>query len=291
MKTSVTIFLKTIACCIIMGPVFQSGAQESKVDPRVDVAYFQVGDEAPYVTVRVRKRVERRYEPLVNIPVEVYFTEEDENWKMGSMTTNAKGEGKVALPSAFKATWNDLSEFEFIAVLASSDTIEGTSESTFIKRSRIQIDVDDSHETRKITVRAEEKTDEEWVSVADAELKVFVHRYFGNLPVGDDFYTADEEGMVEVEFSQEFPGDKDGTIVLGAMLEEHDDFGTVVVYKPVKWGVPLKEEAFTQRTLWSARNKTPWWLLIFPNLMILGVWGVIVYLVIQIYKIRQLANP
>lgn len=273
-----------------MGFAFQASAQENKIDPRIDLTYYQVDNELPYVKVLVRKRVERRFYPLINIPLDIYFNDEDDESKMGSLVTNAKGEGKVTLPESLRAAWNALSEFEVYAVLASSDTLNGATESIFIKRARLQLEAEDGSD-RKITAKVEEKTDDEWLPVADAEVKVFVHRHFGKLPVGDDFYTTDEEGWIEVEFAEELPGDQEGIILLGGMLEDHEDYGTIVTHIPVKWGVPLEDaEAFNKRTLWSTRNRTPWWLLIFPNLIIAGIWGVIGYLVWSIIKIKRLAG-
>jgi hypothetical protein len=287
MKNKITILLSSI---LLMGFAFQASAQESKVDPRIDLTYYQVDNELPYVKVLVRKRVERRFYPLINIPLDIYFNDEDDESKMGSIVTNAKGEGKVTLPEALREAWNALSEFEVLAVLASSDTINEATESIFIKRARLQLETEDV-KGRVITAKVEEKTDDEWLPVADAEVKVFVYRHFGKLPVGDDFYTSDEEGLIEAGFAEELPGDKDGMILLGGMLEEHEEFGTIVTHIPVKWGVPLKDaETFNKRTLWSTRDKTPWWLLIFPNLIIAGIWGVIVYLVWSIIKIKKLAG-
>jgi hypothetical protein len=76
------------------------------------------------------------------------------------------------------------------------------------------------------------------------------------------------------------------------MIEDHDEFGSIFAFTMKKWGKPTVDDnsAFERRTLWSTRDKTPYWLLVFPNLIIFGVWGVIVYLVLQIFKIKKLSK-
>src|SRR3970040_137011 len=118
------LILKVVWTVILMSMIVYSNAQDEKIAPRIDLTYYQSGDEAPYVTVRVRERVERRYEPIAGVPVDA---------RMGSSLTNQKGEGKVALPGTLRAAWNNLQEFEFIAVVSSSDTIEESFKSIAIK--------------------------------------------------------------------------------------------------------------------------------------------------------------
>jgi hypothetical protein len=282
--------LKVVLTFTLIGMNVHSYAQE-KISPRVDLAYYQVGDDLPYVTVRVRKRVERRFIPMAGIPVAIYFNDESADHKMGSPVTDLKGEGRVILPEAMRTAWNDSLEFEFFAAIEASDTTEEADESILIKRARIRVLTDEPEGHKVFKVVLEEKSDDGWLPVEGTDLKVFVKRYFGRLAFGEDVNISDEEGQAEVEFNEELPGDKDGMITLGGMVEDNDDYGTLIAYKSVKWGTPLKDDnSFMGRTLWATRDKTPWWLLIFPNLIILGVWGVIVYLFFQIGRLRKLAK-
>jgi hypothetical protein len=53
-------------------------------------------------------------------------------------------------------------------------------------------------------------------------------------------------------------------------------------------GVPIVDEStFDERTMWSPRSKTPLFLLIFPNLIILGIWGLIIYLILNLFKLKK----
>ena len=61
--------------------------------------------------------------------------------------------------------------------------------------------------------------------------------------------------------------------------------------KTVKWGLPTEvDNSFYKRTLWAARDKTPYWLLITPNVIIITVWGFIIYLLYLVQLIRKLGK-
>ena len=53
-------------------------------------------------------------------------------------------------------------------------------------------------------------------------------------------------------------------------------------------GVPIVEEStFNERTLWAPRSKTPIFILVFANLIILAMWGIIIYLITNLFRINK----
>ncbi len=67
----------------------------------------------------------------------------------------------------------------------------------------------------------------------------------------------------------------DGNLTFEVVLKESDDYGTVKAMVNAPIGIPIVDEStFDERTMWSPRNKTPLFLLIFPNLLIFGMWGI-----------------
>ena len=132
----------------------------------------------------------------------------------------------------------------------------------------------------------------EWMPAADVELKVGIQRFGGLIPAGDEeTYTTDSTGKVTAEFKREgLPGDEHGTIILAAKVEDNDQFGNLLIQKKAAWGVARKidHNFFDQRTLWSTRFKTPYWLLFIAYSIIIGVWGTLIYLIRQVVKIIKL---
>jgi hypothetical protein len=125
-------------------------------------------------------------------------------------------------------------------------------------------------------------------------MKVGISRKGGILPAGDaPTYTTDSSGSVTVEFKKDsLPGDGKGNIFLAAKVEDNDTYGNLLIEKSVPWGVALKPDNnfFSQRTLWTTSNRTPPWLLFMAYTMIFIVWGTILYLVRQMFKIKKLSK-
>jgi hypothetical protein len=76
--------------------------------------------------------------------------------------------------------------------------------------------------------------------------------------------------------------------MIEVVLNESDTYGTVKALVNAPVGTPIVDEStFDERKMWSPRSKTPIFLLIFPNLLIFGIWGLIIYLFVNLIKISK----
>ena len=264
-------------------------AQEAMVTPRISISYYKSGDDAPSIKVRVRKRVERRFYSMQGMVVKTYFNEASDNNKIGETVSNEKGEGTVEIPTHLMKKWHEQENFEFIVVIDKSDITNEVSETLLVNKARLTIQ---TTEEQVIIAKLEQIKDEEWNAVEGVEVKFFIRTDFGKLLVTEDYLETDEDGQVSVLFKKTLPGDEMGKLTIGAMVEDHDEFGNLFAYTIKKWGVPKvdNKDAFNKRSLWSTRMLTPYWLLLFANLTIIGVWSVIIYLVVQIFRIKRLSR-
>lgn len=259
---------------------------QDKITPRIDIGYHQTDSADRYLTVKVRKKVQKRFEPVVGIPVQLSVEVPDSSLGLGVVITDYKGEGRIAIADGPMRALTNLDEYTFAAEIAEADSVEQTSESAIIRASRLTISADDAD--KSIAVFLEARNAGVWEPVAGAELGVFIQRRFGRVAVAEDNYTTDDAGKVELTFDTEIPGDKEGILKLEASVEDNDELGNISTTTSAHWGVPLHPaDSFGRRTLWATRDKTPWWLLVFPNAMIAGVWGVIVYLILSLFKIKS----
>jgi hypothetical protein len=268
-------------------------AQDSTASTTIlSVHYYLTEHKIPYLDVSMKKKLGRNFEPVKGIPVNVYFSEAAEKNLLGKIITDINGDGRVGLPASFKATWDSLNEFKFVAVSDSSSGKAALSGDITIKKAILVIDTTSAEGTRTVTAQLKEKNGNEWVAVKEIEMKLGIKRMQGNLTVGEaETYTSDSAGMASAEFKRDsMPGDKKENLILVARVEDNDIYGNLVVEKTVPWGVQVKQSKnfFDQRTLWSTQLRTPVWLLFMAYSIIIGVWGTIIYLVWQIVKIKKL---
>ncbi len=124
--------------------------------------------------------------------------------------------------------------------------------------------------------------------IPDLDLYLYVQRTFSRLPIGDYFNTTDEHGEVKIEFPFDLPGDSAGNVVIIASVEEDDRFEGVEVSETVSLGIPAAVHLHeSKRSLAAAGANAPISLLILVNATILVVWGIIIYIFTQIYRIRR----
>ncbi len=282
------IFLST--CSVLIDQPAQGQDDTVRLAPKIELNYFQVNNALPYLTVLVRFRNENRWEPVRNVIVNLFLNEETRLGMMGNITTDPSGQGKYILPAKFNPSWDSLDQYTFIARIKGEDKVLDTKKIITIKRSSLQVSTEEKDSVRTIVIILKERKEGLWTEVSGVELKAFIDSNFGKLTVGEDTYTTNEAGAVEVEFSANMPGDEHGNIEVGAYIEDNDDYGTLTAVSAVAWGLPMQSDNnfFDRRTLWTSRNRAPWWLIIFPNLMIALVWGAIIYLLYMIILLKRI---
>ena len=269
-------------------------AQDSVVaGPILSVRYFVTENKVPYIEVSTKRKVGRIFEPVEGIPVNVYLGEAYNKNLLGKIVTGIKGTGRVAIPSTLQPTWDSLDEFKIVAISDSIAGVESLSSDATIRKAILVIDTTSVDGVRTMTAQLKEKKGNEWVPVKEIEMKLGIKRLLGNLTVGDaDTYTSDSTGVASADFKRDsIAGDEKGNIFLVARVEDNDTYGNLVVEKLVPWGKPaVAENNFWRRTLWSTSNRVPVWLLFIAVSIVVGVWGVIVYLIRQLIKMKKMGK-
>ena len=274
--------------------IHNSYAQDSAASPALlSLRYFLAENKVPYVDVNTRKKVGRKFEPVKGISVNIYFNEAISANLLGKVVTGTDGVGRVALPPSLKASWDSINEFKFLAVSDSTPGEESLSSDITIKKAILVLDTSSAGGIRSVTAQLKEKKGNEWVPVKEIEMKLGIKRILGNLTVGEaETYTSDSTGTASAGFNRDsIPGDEKGNIILVARVEDNDNYGNLVVEKSVPWGKAVQADThFWHRSLWSTGNRAPGWLLFMALSIMLGVWGVIFYLIRQLLKIKKMGR-
>jgi hypothetical protein len=271
-------------------------AQDStneKKELQLNVTYYLPQNNVPYLLVTTKTKVERKFIGVKDLKVNVYLNSTSDSDLIQSFQSNATGEERIYIPASFKGVWDAASSFRFIAVAAASKEFEETKGEVQVTKAKIEVDTSRADETKNVTVTVKALQNGEWIPAKDVELKIAVKRSIGNLPIGDEeTYTTDSTGSVTAEFKRDsLLGDSKGNFILVARTEDNETLGNIFAEKNVTWGVaPTIDNSFNYRSLWATSNKTPVWLLFMAYSIVIGVWGTIIYLVSQLYKIKKLGK-
>lgn len=280
------IFLVLIGSFLFTVGINSVYAQDGKKNTvRFKAYYTKIMDSVSYFNVTAFSRIDRENVDVANIDLTFYNEVGDEEIELGTAKTNMHGECKFVLDNLNMIKPDSTNTYNVNVSFKGNDAYKRASKSISFKDATILAKLVTKDSTNYISGTLKDAATDSVLS--DRLLNVQVQRLFRNLRIGDEFNTTDENGTIIVPVEDGIPG-VDGMLTFEVVLQDSDDYGTVKALVKAPIGTQIKDEStFDQRTMWSPRSKTPLFLLIFPNLVTLGMWGIIVYLIINLFKISK----
>ncbi|MGC8803425.1 MAG: c-type cytochrome [Bacteroidales bacterium] len=197
--------------------------------------------------------------------------------------------GRGAMPS-FKNSLTEQERWQVIAFLRSFNNnyvqppLARLVDSAKLRSVKVIPTFDNVQHKVTILVKARQTTDT--LPLADAEVSLFVKRYFGNLPI-DSVRTTPKDGKVTFHFPTDLPGDSSGYIQLVVKIN-HEMFGELEQDYKAKLGVPtIKPPLTEQNAMWNIGSKAPRWLIISYLLVVGTIWFFLIRIMLSIRKIKQ----
>jgi len=281
----------TIAILLLLGCIdLAAHAQDAKNDLVLNLGYTNDNGQVQYVVAHAKTKIDGRFKPVPGIHLTFYIAAEAAANAIGTGITNEKGEAHVFIPPSAKEEWNKSAKQSFFLVAAPTKQFAETKTSLDVTKAKLVID---TAEDKKVTVIVYELKDTTWSPVKGVDLKIAIKRLDGDLNISETpTYTTDSLGMVSADFKRDtLPGNAKGMLTLVTKVEDNDTYGTLSREKEVKWGVAnTYTTEFDKRTLFARRGRSPFWLGLIAYSIVIGVWGVLVYLFIQIRKLKRLGK-
>ncbi|MDP9078095.1 MAG: hypothetical protein M3O71_11760 [Bacteroidota bacterium] len=260
-----------------------------KGDLSVAINYYVNNNTVPSLLVRVKTKVDGRFQPVAGITLKLFLDKDSAGTSIGSVTTNRKGEGRIYIPVTVKKQWATSVKHTFLATFKGDKKYEEAKADLTVSRAKILLNTTD----KTITATVLEMKDTTWLPVKGVELKIAVKRLTGDLPVNETpTFTTDSTGNVSADFKRDsIPGGKSGSIVLIAKIEDNDQYGNISVEKAVNWGAKFTPvNTFNKRTLFATRDKAPIWLQLIAYSILIAVWGILIFLVFNLFKIKKIGS-
>lgn len=262
---------------------FSQEVEKSKVRLKAD--YVKVMGGEVYFNMNASARVDGENIKVPDLDLTVYNEVGDEKIKLGETKTDVNGDAKLVLEGLNSIKPDSTNTYNVSISFKGNDSFKRASKSLSFRDAAIEAKLFTEDSINYISATLVDKSTDS--VIVGALLRVQVQRLFKPLKIGEEYNITDDDGTVVVTIPEGIPGE-DGNLTIEVVLNESDAFGTVkaLVQAPVG-SIKVDESKFERRTMWSPRNKTPLFMLIFPNLLILGVWIIIIYLIINLFKIAK----
>ncbi len=292
MKTN-KYFLLIVSLLIALTSGLKAQDEPPKPKQVVTLRYFNDNNHFQYLLVESWLKTGKKLEPVGNKTFHLYLDSNNSANLIAKVQTDNEGKVKALIPASLKSVWDGASIHTFLVMAEATGKEDETATEFTITKSKITIDTTNADGVRSITATVMKFDNGNWMPAANVEMKLGVMRMDRSiLSAGDEAsYTTDSLGIATAEFKKDsLPGDSKGNIILAASVEDNDELGNLIIDKPVNWGVAVKEDKtfFDQRALWTTRFKTPYWLLIIAYSITIAVWSTILYLVMQLFKLKKL---
>lgn len=290
MKNLINYQFKLVATLLALTIVFISNkayCQEEKKDINLSIQYQKIMNQHSLINISAKFKDENGFNPCAKQKFDIYkvtITEDEsaeaQEEKIGEAITNDEGKVKFAIP--YKITTPSVS---FIVRLENSKLFEDSEESIEALDAGIEATIEEVDSVFYIKARLFLPDNQ---PLAAQSLEVGLQRLFGNLKIGEeDSYETDEEGYISVPIDEGLTG-IDGKLTFRIALVESDEYGTIIANVTSDKGEKIEDEStFDQRTMWSPPNKTPLFLWIFPNIILVSIWSILVFLTLNLFKIYK----
>jgi hypothetical protein len=262
-----------------------SAQDNSKNKVRLKVDYVKIINGDSYLDISTGARIDKKNVSVPYLDLLIYNETEQDEIELGTITTNPKGKIKFVLPE-LRSMLPDSSQIYTIKVaFKGNENFKRASKSVSFKDANIAARLITKDSLNYISATLTDAYSNSPIS--DEHLNIQVQRLFNPLKMGEEFNNTDDKGMVLVPIEEGIPG-IDGNLLIEVVLNDNDTYGTIkaIVEAPIG-KVIIDESTFDKRTLWSPRDKTPLFILVFGNFLIFGMWGIIIYLIVNLFRIKK----
>ena len=221
--------------------------------------------------------------PIYDAEIHFYNLTDTAEIELAIVKTNKLGEAGLKLPEDQKYVRDEEGFIHFKAEFKGSDAIKAYSKELTVKDIFLDLsfEVIDSVNTVILTAHTLDSIENK-VPVEEVDVVFSVEGIISNMPIKEESL---ENGRYEFEFPNNIRGDKNGMVNVYAVIDDNDDFGSVIHSREIDWGMIENVQVNQENTLWS--KAAPIWMYIVLSILLLGVWANFIYTVFNLIRISK----
>ena len=272
-----------LALALMVG--MPASAQDKKERLRVGATYTKIMDGPVYLDLSTSARIDRSNVNVPDIPLEVYFEVDGEEFPLEEVRTGPDGSVRYTLENLGAIRPDSSGLYILGASFGGNDSFRRANKTVEFRNGAIMASLQQKDSLNYITATLSDVALDSLVG--DALIKVQVKRMFKPLRISEDLLMTDADGSILVEIPSDIPG-KDGILDIEVVIEDNDTYGTIKANLQAPVGTPIVvESTWDQRALWARGSKAPMFILVFTGVLVIGSWGFIAYLIVNLFKIAK----
>ena len=199
-------------------------------------------------------------------------------------------EGRGPMPS-FKNAIDPDQRWQIISYIRSFNSgykqPEPISTATSAINGKVRVGIKFNVENKELIVSLKQQDGEIQKPIVGTQVMVFAVRYFGNLTI-DEQHLSNDEGQAFFKIPNNLPGDSVGNVLFRIKISNEAANLSLQKDTLLKAGViGHRENMRDHQAMWNKRSMAPSWLIISYLVVVLVVWGTIMFILILLKKIKE----
>lgn len=221
--------------------------------------------------------------PMYNAEIKFFNVLNGEEVLLGSSKTSQEGIAQITLPENQKYLMDITGSINLMARFEGTDALDEMTAEVIVKNIRLELNLVEIDSIKMVLVTAFtfDETGAE-IPMEETDVIIYVQGMLSKMKIAEGTIS---EGAFEFEMPTNLPGDKNGNLTVFSIIEEHEEYGTVIQKKNIKWGVFEKQITKAKNTLWS--SAAPIWMYVVLTILLVGVWANYIYTFINLFKIKK----
>lgn len=294
METFKYIYFKRLQLIILIGSILFAAAIpalgdiQAKERTRLRMYYSKLPSGNKQISVILTsgrgKNTANVADAVINLSVEL----EDSTLLLTDIITNTNGTAELQIESGYQFPMNEEGFTTLIAEYAGNDSLSSASADMEIKDIFLTLSFIIEDSVKILTIKAEDLDGSGNRNPVDGlDIKIGVERLYSILDI--ETVETDEDGLGILEFPNDLPGDSLGNLIIVAIIDDHDDYGTTTIKGDADWGLPVSYEVTPwHRQLYS--DEAPLWMIMGVFIILAGAWYHFFLSIFKMYKLKKASD-
>ena len=229
------------------------------------------------------KKVKKDKIPIYGAEIEFFNYLDKEKVQLGIDKTSKEGVARVTLPENHKYIIDESGYINLTAHFNGNDAIVEKDAEISVKDLHLELDLKEIDSIKTVFVNAYTTDDfGKEIPVNEADIILSVGAMFSKMILAEETI---EDGNFKFDFPLDIPGDVNGNLIVYSLIDDHEEFGTVIQSESIDWGIYNQQIIETENTLWT--HGAPTWMYIVLTILLVGVWANYLYTLVNLFKIKK----
>ncbi len=292
MRTNYTlnsiVLLLFIFCCYMTTDIKAEPSAQKKTRTRLKVYYEKLSNNDKKISIILTQGSGKKASGVENAEIFLTAIDNEDQIELTSIETDANGEAVLIIESNYTFSTDEDGYTVIHAKYNGNDSLKSAKKKIEFMDLNIDISFEIIDSVKHISVYAFEiDSHGNKNPVEGVDLNIGVERLFSTLFLEEA--ETDEEGIGNMEFPDDIPGDSIGNIKVIVKVDEHDDYGTITKSSKINWGTIVEySNASNGRSLFG--DEAPLWMIISVFIVLIGAWYHFILATIKVIKIKKLGQ-